>query len=60
MKVLAGRDQDIEDLQAMGVRADDVQFVRAYLDSLPDRGTTPEQIDDARELLASLDVHDHE
>ncbi len=27
MKVLAGRDQDIEDLQAMRVRPDDVEFL---------------------------------
>ena len=60
MKVLAGRDQDIEDLQAMRVRTDDVQFVHEYLDALADKGTKQEQIDDAQELLASLEVHDHE
>ncbi len=60
MKVLAGRDQDIEDLQAMRIRPDDVQFVHEYLDALADKGTQQEQIDDARGLLASLEVHDHE
>jgi len=59
MKVLAGRDQDIEDLQAIRLRADDVQFVCEYLDSLVGKGTQAQQIDDARALLASLEVHDH-
>lgn len=59
MKVLAGRDQDIEDLQAIKLRTDDVQFVREYLDSLAGKGTKAQQIDDARALLASLEVHDH-
>jgi len=60
MKVLAGRDQDIEDLQAMRVRQDDVEFVSEYLNSLEGKGTKPEQIEDARTLLESLEVHDHE
>lgn len=58
MKVLAGREQDIEDLYAMRIRCDDVEFVRKYLDTLPGKGTKPEQISDARELLESLEVHD--
>ncbi len=60
MKVLAGRDQDIEDLQAMRVRSDDVDFVKAYLDKLADKGTSMKQIMDVRELLASLEIHGHE
>lgn len=56
MKVLAGRAQDLEDLREMRVRSDDVVFVRAYLDSLAAKGTTPEQIDDARQLVDSLKV----
>jgi hypothetical protein len=60
MKVLAGRDQDIEDLQAIRVRSDDVEFIEAYLNMLANKGTHQDQIDGARELLASLEVHDHE
>ena len=60
MKVLAGRDQDIEDLQAMRVRSDDVTFIQTYLNTLASKGTQQGQIEEARELLASLEVHDHE
>ena len=60
MKVLAGRDQDIEDLEAMRVRVDDVEFVRAYLDGLSEKGTQQNQIDDARIVLDSLEIHEHE
>ncbi len=60
MKVLAGRDQDIEDLQAMRIRQDDVDFVTDYLDSLDSKGTKPEQIEEAKVLLESLEVHEHE
>ncbi len=60
MKVLAGREQDIEDLAAMRVRRDDVEFVRSYLDTLGGKGTAEQQINDAVELLTSLEIHDHE
>lgn len=61
MKVLAGRDQDIEDLDAMKVRIDDLDFVRKYLDKLTEKGTKPEQIDEARLLLEALEVQrDHD
>ncbi len=60
MKVLAGRDQDIDDLQAMGIRQDDVDFVADYLDALDCKGTTTEQIEEARVLLNSLEVHENE
>lgn len=60
MKVLAGRDQDIEDLLAMRVRRDDVEFVAGYLDSLESKGTKTEQIEAARALLESLQAHEHE
>lgn len=60
MKVLAGRDQDIEDLQAMRVRQDDVEFVNEYLESLDSKGTRQEQVEEARALLESLEVHEHE
>lgn len=60
MKALAGRDQDIEDLQAMRIRRDDVEFVSDYLNSLESKGTKPEQIEEARALLESFEVHEHE
>lgn len=60
MKVLAGRDQDIEDLQALRIRSDDVAFIETYLNMLVSKGTQQGQIAAARELLASLEVHDHE
>lgn len=60
MKVLAGRDQDIEDLTALSVRRDDATFVQSYLHSLRTKGTDPAQIDRALELLESLELHDHE
>jgi hypothetical protein len=60
MKVLAGRAQDLEDIRSMKPRPDDVEFVRRYLDGLPAKGTTPEQIAEARELLESLEIHDRE
>jgi uncharacterized nucleotidyltransferase DUF6036 len=60
MKVLAGRDQDIEDLEEMRVRADEVEFVRTYLDGLGEKGTHPDQIDDARIVLDALEINEHE
>lgn len=60
MKVLAGRPQDLEDIHSMHPRPDDVEFVRAYLNSLEARGTSPDQIRDARTLLDSLDLNNHE
>lgn len=60
MKVLAGRPQDLEDLRAIIVRLDDVEFVRAYLNALSKKGTRRDQINDARALLESLEVYEHE
>lgn len=60
MKILAGRPKDLDDLRAMRIRADDVAFVQRYLESLPEKGTLPEQIESAREILRSLSIHDHE
>ncbi|MCA9304733.1 MAG: hypothetical protein KC996_11480 [Phycisphaerales bacterium] len=60
MKVLAGRDQDIEDLEAMRVRVDDAEFVRRYLGELANKGTDPGQIDNAHALLGALEIHEHE
>jgi len=59
MKVLAGRDQDIEDLQGMRIRQDEVQFVRDYLDAIKSKGTKRKQIEEASVLLDSLNAHDH-
>jgi hypothetical protein len=56
MKVLAGRPQDLEDLDQLKVRADEIEFVRTYLSTLKPKGTSPEQIDDALALLNSLET----
>lgn len=58
MKVIAGRPQDLDDLRAMRVRREDVEFVREHLRSLPAKGTAREQIDDAIVVLGSLEVHE--
>ena len=60
MKVLAGRERDLEHLEALRMRADDVQFVKDYLKELIDKGTPQDQIDDALELLDSLELHDED
>ena len=57
MKVLASRPQDLDDLRDMRVRQDEVEFVRSYLQSLSKKGTRQTQIDDAYDVLASLEVH---
>jgi len=60
MKVLAGREQDLEHLEDLLVREDDIPFVRAYLDDLRKKGTRQDQIDDAYQLLDSLELHDEQ
>lgn len=60
MKVLAGREQDLEHLEALRMRADDVEFVRSYLEDLREKGTPHDQIEDAIELLDSLELHDED
>jgi len=60
MKVVAGRDQDIEDLVAMRVRRDEIPFIETYLSRLGSKGTSPEQIREAKALLEALEVHDHD
>ena len=59
MKVLAGRPQDLEDIHSMKPRRDDVEFVRRYLDGLPAKGTMLNEIDEARELVESLEIQNH-
>jgi hypothetical protein len=56
MKVLAGREQDIEDLLTMSMRDDEREFVLKYLDGLAQVGTHPDQIHEAHELLKSVEV----
>lgn len=58
MKVIAGRAQDLEDLTAMRVRRDEIEFVRTHLASLTAKGTDRSQVDDALEVLSSLRVDD--
>jgi hypothetical protein len=58
-KVLAGRAQDLEDIRSMRPRRDDVEFVGRYLDGLPAKGTAPEQVAEARELLETLEFESH-
>jgi len=60
MKVLAGRAQDLEDIRWMRPRSDDVEFVRKYLDGLAGKGTTPEQIAEALEVVEILEISDSE
>ncbi len=54
MKVLAGRARDVVDIESMHIRADEVEFVRTFLDALAAKGTPPDQIADARVLLGAL------
>lgn len=58
MKVLAGRPQDIVDLQSMRPSAADIDFVRAHMRTLAAKGTPGDQIDDATTLLNSLRLHE--
>lgn len=53
MKFIAHRKQDLVDLRAIGVRADDVAFVRRFLEQLPGKGTGQEQISETVEILDS-------
>lgn len=58
MKVIAGRPQDLADLETLRVRSDEVEFVRDCIEGLHAKGTTPGQIQDAKEVLDSLQVFD--
>ncbi len=53
MKFIAHRPQDLEDLDQLQVRLDDIQFVKRYMFGLSAKGTTEDQITEARELLDS-------
>jgi hypothetical protein len=55
MKVLAGRPQDVEDLQQMKVEGHEADFVRRQLATMKDEGTDPQQIEEAYELLSILE-----
>ncbi len=58
MKVVAGRAQDIEDLELMQVRRDEAEFVHVHLAGLEDKGTHADQVRDAFDLLESLTLHE--
>lgn len=53
MKFMAHRRRDLEDLGKLAVTSDDVEFVRKYLQNLPEKGTRQEQILEAVEVLNS-------
>ena len=48
MKFMAGRPQDLKDLQQLKVTLDDIAFTRAYLAALPDKGTPADTVAEAR------------
>jgi hypothetical protein len=60
MKVLAGRPQDVVDLESVRVRVDEAEFVRTFLEKLPEQGTPQDQIEDARRLLNGMRLFDHD
>ena len=60
MKILAGRAQDLEDIRAMKVRTDDVEFVQEHLRALAAQGIPDAHIEDARLVLNTLEVRSHE
>lgn len=57
MKVLAGRKQDIEDIEAMKPRADDLEFLNDFFKGLHARGTPEDQILKARGLAGGLRLY---
>lgn len=58
MKVFAGRAQDLDDLNYMRIRPDEVEFVRNYLTTLRTAGTKEADVSGAFDILATLKVHD--
>lgn len=57
MKIFAHRAPDREDVQAMGIRPDEVEFVRRYLDMLkvPSRKADLDQVHGAEEYLDAME-----
>ncbi|HEX8911847.1 MAG TPA: DUF6036 family nucleotidyltransferase [Humisphaera sp.] len=53
MKFFARRPQDLEDLEALGVGPDDIEFTRRYLSGLTAKGTPPAEVAEALDLLNS-------
>jgi hypothetical protein len=51
MKFIAHRPQDLHDLEELKVAAADIAFVENYLNCLPAKGTTLEEIQEARDFL---------
>ena len=58
MKVLAGRAQDIEDLQHMRATVSEAEFVREYLAGLEAKGPFADQVADGCVILNSLTLHE--
>ncbi|MCA3004376.1 MAG: DUF6036 family nucleotidyltransferase [Planctomycetaceae bacterium] len=59
MKTLAGRAQDLADLRRLRPTAAEWRAVHAYLDALPARGTSQQEVAAARELAKRLEDLDH-
>jgi hypothetical protein len=53
MKFIAHRAQDLQDLKELKVAAEDIAFVRQYLDRLPSKGTNAEEVNEARDYLSA-------
>lgn len=57
MKVFAGREQDLADLIVAKVQSDEAEFVRQHLQTLPQKGTPADQIEDAIDVLDNLELN---
>lgn len=55
MKIVAGRPQDLQDISDLDMTTEDAVFVRRYLQQLPKKGTSQEQIADALDRLSALE-----
>lgn len=44
------------ELQELNIDSDDAVFVRTYLDGLADKGTSPKEIQEAREYLEAWEI----
>lgn len=60
MKLIAGREQDVDDLLAMKITADEATWLRGYLDSWPHDHWPTGYITEAAELLALLTRDDRD
>ena len=55
MKIVAGRPQDLQDLSRLDITTEDADFVRGYLQQLPEKGTPLDQIEEALDRLTALE-----